>query len=125
MSEERFNPLYVIGKTRKEGIEYFDKFNIIYHFKSCIKENFSLAIHTSYKEGTHFYKIYDFNSKNPHDDIILSFKGVQGKNITNIYNHNNNPNLIINSEKHNPYAYISPSIIAPPSVINELIHKMN
>jgi hypothetical protein len=80
-SEERFNPLFIIGKTRKEAIEYLNKFNIIYNFNSCVKTNYHLVIHTSYQEGTHFYKIYDFNSSNKDDDIILSFKGVQGQNI--------------------------------------------
>lgn len=107
--EERFNPLFIIGKTRKEGIEYLTKYNIIYYFKSCVKTNYHLAIHTSYNEGTHFYKIYDFNSSNPDNDIILSFKGVQGKNIfINTPNLNVVPSIITTTQ----------SLTATPSIVS-------
>ncbi len=96
MSEEKFNPLYVIGRTRNEAKEYLEKFNIQYYFESSIKTNYKLAIFTSYKEGTHFYKIYDYNSKNKDEDIILSFEGVQGYDITHSINQiNNNINKVV------------------------------
>ncbi len=88
-SEERFNPLFIIGKTRKDGIEYLKKFNIMYNFESCIENSGKTALFVSYKEGTHFYSIYDYNSINKDNDIILNFKGVQGKNLVDLSTFNN------------------------------------
>jgi len=96
MNEERFNPLFIIGKTRREGVEYLDKFGIIYKFESCGKSYGSISLFEVNKINTHFYKIYDFNSKNENEDIIISFEGYQKSVLynNNIYNNNNNINNI-------------------------------
>lgn len=94
MLEEKFNPLYIVGKTRNEAKEYLEKHNIQYYFESSIITNCKTALFTSYKEGTHFYKIYDYNSKNKDEDLILSFEGVQGFNHFQNYNDLNFKNNI-------------------------------
>ena len=98
MSEEKFNPLFVIGKTRKEAIEYFNKHNIMYNFESCILNSIKLAIYTSHKEGTHFYSIYDYNSNNSDQDIIVNFNGIQGIDLINKFSY---PNVVYDNYNFN------------------------
>ena len=76
MDTEHFNPLYVLGKRVSEAKLYFEKFNISYTFDNCLIKFATLAIHKSYKEGTHIYKIYNYNIPNEDDAIITHFQGV-------------------------------------------------
>lgn len=77
---ESFNPLLIIGKRLKEAKEYLEQHQILYDFKPIVKEyNFGgvLAIHITYKHGTHFYKYYDFQIENPEENaIVVSFDGL-------------------------------------------------
>ncbi len=90
METEKFNPVYPIGKTVKEAVEYFKKHEITYSFENDESSYFRLAIATIYKEGTHLYKCYNHNITNPDERIVTSFNGVTGKPL-NSFNESINP----------------------------------
>ncbi len=91
MESEKFNPIYPIGKTVREAVQYFEKFNIGYSFENDISSNIQSAIATIHKEGTHLYKCYNYNITNPDYRIITSFNGVADKPLNSfVYNSTNN-----------------------------------